>query len=63
MAPVEDATQKSGMLPTPDTIMSALATLPAGSGATGELISSAPRVVESKCIWKIARNGAYELYQ
>lgn len=57
------ATQKSGMLPTPEAIMSALASLPAGSGATGELISSAPRVVESKCVWKVARNGEYHLYR
>lgn len=56
------ASAKSGRAPTPASLMAALNALPKGTGATGELISSAPRVVESKCVWKVARHGEFQLY-
>lgn len=43
--------------------IAALKTMPIGSGATGALLSSSARVVESKCVWKVARNGEYNLYE
>lgn len=57
------ATSSSGILPTPNSIVDALKILPSGSGATGELLSSVPRVVESRCVWKVARNAEFVLYR
>lgn len=56
------ATSSSGMLPTPNALVEGLKVLPSGSGATGDLFSSSPRVVESQCVWKVARDGEYVLY-
>lgn len=57
------ATARTEALPTPDAIIAALKAMPSGSGATGELFSSSPRVVESRCVWKVARNADYVLYK
>ena len=52
----------SGKIPTPAAIESALRELPAGDGAAGHLFANSPRVIESSCVWKIARQGKFELY-
>ena len=57
------ATAKTGALPTPDAIVAALKAMPSGSGATGNLLSTSPRVVESKCVWKVARGAEFKLYE
>lgn len=57
------ATQKRGALPTPEAIMSAVADIPGGSGAAGKLVASTPRVVESTCVWKVAKDGEFQPYE
>jgi ABC-type branched-subunit amino acid transport system substrate-binding protein len=57
------ATQTNGTPPSPEAIMSAVSNLPVGNGATGQLMTSAPRVVESRCVWKVAKNGEFQRYR
>lgn len=49
--------------PPPDALLFELSHLPEGKGATGTLRMSTPRVVESECVLKIAKDGEFQVYR
>lgn len=57
------AASRTQALPTPNAIVAALNALPSGSSATGGVLCSSPRVIESHCVWKISNGERYVLFE
>jgi branched-chain amino acid transport system substrate-binding protein len=57
------AAKKSSGSPSTQAIIETLSDLPQDGGAAGPFVLNSPRVVESKCVWKIAKNGEFQIYR
>jgi branched-chain amino acid transport system substrate-binding protein len=57
------AAKESGQKPTLESLVAAARKNDFSEGAAGPLIIKNPKVIESQCVWKIARNNSFQLYR